>query len=471
MRYTKIVVTLGPAVETPEAIGGLVEAGMDVARLNFSHGDHATHERVAGHVRRAAAKQGKTVAILQDIQGPKIRVGTFPGGSVRLERGSTVRLRPGTGEGDNGMIEVDYERLLDDLAVGAEVVLADGLVRLEITHRGTYELVAQVTQGGPVGDHQGAAFPHTDLRVLAVTAKDEDDLAFGRRLGVDFVAASFVRTAADVHKVRDLSGVPVIAKIERAAAVANLDEILSAADGVMVARGDLGVELPLERLPAVQMDILRRANAAGLISVTATEMLESMKHSARPTRAEVTDVATAVMEGTDAVMLSGETAIGDYPIETVSMMHRILEEADRPKTAHQQVRFLSGPSRFASATTRAAVEASVDLGLETIVAFTESGATARLLSKYRPEARIMAFSAVDDTVRRMALYRGVTPLGCERFESTDDMIEMADRYLVEGGLCPKGTGVVVVAGTPPNRSASTNLLKLHSLGSARPGRM
>jgi pyruvate kinase len=281
------------------------------------------------------------------------------------------------------------------------------------------------------------------------------------------VAASFVRTAEDVRKVQDLSGVPVIAKIECAAALANLDEILAAADGVMVARGDLGVELPLERLPAVQLEILRRTNAAGLISVTATEMLESMKHSARPTRAEVTDVATAVMEGTDAVMLSGETAVGDFPIETVEMMHRILEEADRPKQTHASVRFLTGQNLFASATTRAAVEASADLEMDAIVAFTESGATARLLSKYRPEARIMAFSAVEGTVRRMALYRGVTPLVCERFESTDDMIEMADRYLVAKGLCSRGTGVVVVAGTPPNHGASTNLLKLHTVGGDR----
>ena len=464
MRYTRIIVTVGPAVDTPEAIAGLVEAGMDVARLNFSHGDHATHERIAGYVRRAATRQGRAVALLQDIQGPKIRVGTFPSGYIRLARGDEVRLVAGTGSGDDRTIHVGYPFLLEDIAAGCEVVLADGLVRLHVTGQNGGSLVAKVTQGGAVGDHQGAAFPHTHLRVQTVTEKDEDDLAFGRTIGVDYVAASFVRTAEDVQKVKSLSGVPVIAKIERAVALANLDEILSAADGVMVARGDLGVELPLERLPAVQLEILRRTNAAGLISVTATEMLESMKHSARPTRAEVTDVATAVMEGTDAVMLSGETAVGDFPIETVAMMHRILEEADKPKPTHDSVRFLTGQDLFASATTRAAVEASADLEMDTIVAFTESGATARLLSKYRPEARIMAFSAVEETVRRMALYRGVTPLACERFESTDDMIEMADRYLVAGGLCSRGMGVVVVAGTPPNRSASTNLFKLHTVG-------
>jgi len=464
MRYTKIVVTLGPAVDTPEAIEGLVEAGMDVARLNFSHGDYETHRRVADYVRRAAARQGRTVALLQDIQGPKIRVGTFPTGSIIIKRGETITLRAGTGMGDPTTIQVGYPHLIEDVTAGSEVVLADGLVRMEVIDRDDQSMSAKVTQGGPIGDHQGAAFPQTPLRVAAVTEKDEADLSFGKTLGVDYVAASFVRTGADVRRVKELSGAPVIAKIERAAALANLDEILGTADGIMVARGDLGVELPLERLPAVQMDILRRANAAGVLTVTATEMLESMKHSARPTRAEVTDVATAVMEGTDAVMLSGETAVGDYPIETVSMMRRILEEADRPKPSHDHVGFLAGQESFASATTRAAVEASVDLGLDLIVAFTESGSTARLLSKYRPEAQIMAFSAVEETVRRMALYRGVTPLSCDRFESTDEMVEMADRYLVQGGFCSTGAGVVVVAGTPPNRSASTNLLKLHVVG-------
>jgi pyruvate kinase len=464
MRYTKIVVTLGPAVDTVEAIGGLVDAGMDVARLNFSHGEYATHERLASYVREAASRQGRTVALLQDIQGPKIRVGTFPDGSIHLRRGDTVTLVAGSGQGGTARVEIDYPHLAGDVAVGSEVALADGLVRLQVASRTGDELTATVTEGGPLADHQGAAFPHTELRVSAVTEKDEADLAFGRLLGVDFVAASFVRTAADVLRVQELSGVPVIAKIERAAAVANLDEILSVADGVMVARGDLGVELPLERLPVVQMDILRRTNAAGLVSVTATEMLESMTHNTRPTRAEVTDVATAVMEGTDAVMLSGETAVGEFPVETVAMMNRILEEADRPKARHEPVGFLSGQVGFASATTRAAVEAAADLGLSTIVAFTESGTTARLLSKYRPEARIMAFSPVEQTVRRMALYRGVTPLACERFESTDEMIEMADHYLEQGGVCAPGQGAVVVAGTPPNRKASTNLLKLHTIG-------
>lgn len=463
-RQTKIVVTLGPAVATAEAIDGLVAAGMDVARLNFSHGDHDTHRKLATFVREAATRQKRAVAILQDIQGPKIRVGTFPDGGIRLKSGDRVSLVAGMGLGDASRIEIGYPRLVNDVGVGSEVVLADGLVRMRVTEQTRDRLVAEVIEGGPVGDHRGAAFPKANLRVSAVTEKDKVDLAFGRELEVDFVAASFVRSAADVERVRQLSGVPVIAKVELAVAFENLDAILGVADGVMVARGDLGVEMPLERLPFVQQDILRRTNAAGLISVTATEMLESMIHSTRPTRAEVTDVATAVMEGTDAVMLSGETAIGDYPIETVAMMDRILVEADRPRSDHQSIGFLAGQAGYASAMARAAVEAATDLGLGIIVAFTESGSTARLLSKYRPGAAIMAFSPVERTRRRMAIYRGVTPVAFERLDSTDAMIESADRYLAENGVCVAGEGVVIVAGTPPNRSASTNLMKLQTIG-------
>jgi len=288
-RHTKIVVTLGPAVATAEAIDGLVAAGMDVARLNFSHGDHDTHRKLATFVREAATRQKRAVAILQDIQGPKMRVGTFPGGGIRLKRGDHVTLVAGMGLGDAERIEIGYPRLVSDVGVGSEVVLADGLVRMKVTEKTRDRLIAEVVEGGLVGDHRGAAFPKANLRVSAVTEKDKVDLAFGRELEVDLVAASFVRSAADVERVRQLSGVPVIAKVELAAAFENLDAILSVADGVMVARGDLGVEMPLERLPSVQQDILRRTNAAGLISVTATEMLESMIHSTRPTRAEVTD--------------------------------------------------------------------------------------------------------------------------------------------------------------------------------------
>ncbi len=464
-RFTKIVATLGPAVASPEGIRALVTAGMDVARLNFSHGDHELHARFAGWVREAAEMEGRVVALLQDIQGPKLRVGSFPGGSVELVEGSDVRLVPGTGHAEPGTIQVGYEHLIDDVEIGEEILLADGMIRLEVTGKGQGALVARVVQGGLLGSGKGVAFPHTDLQVPAVTDKDKEDLAFGVELGVDYVAASFVRSGADIRQVRELAGgAPVIAKIELAAAYDNLDDILSEAEGAMVARGDLGVQLPLERIPIVQDDILRRTNRAGRVSITATEMLESMTHSPRPTRAEVTDVANAVMEGTDAVMLSAETATGDYPAEAVATMSRICQVAESAVQPDAQVEFLTSQPRFASAVARAAVEAAADLSIDTIVAFTESGSTARLLSKYRPRAHIYAFTPEPATLRRMALYRGVHGRPFGRRDYTDLMIAAAEKYLEKEGICRRGEAVVMVAGIPPNVRASTNLMKIHLIG-------
>ena len=299
LRRTKIVATMGPAEAGAETVTALVEAGMDVARLNFSHGDHASHTRMVGWLRQAAAEAGRSVAVLQDIQGPKTRVGSFAGGEVELGRGDTARLVAGGRDGGPGLIPVDYERLLEDVGEGARVVMADGLIEGRVTGVADDALEILVLRGGTLRDRKGVAFPDSDLRVGPVTEKDREDLELGRKLGVDYVAASFVKEGADVNQVRELAGpdVPVIAKVELALAYRNLDSILEAADGVMVARGDLGVQLPLETIPNVQADILRRTNRAGLITITATEMLESMVTSPRPTRAEVTDVANAVASG------------------------------------------------------------------------------------------------------------------------------------------------------------------------------
>ncbi|MGH8928398.1 MAG: pyruvate kinase, partial [Acidimicrobiia bacterium] len=304
-RYTKIVATMGPAVASPEKVRALVMAGMDVARLNFSHGDHQSHRQMTEWVRQAANQTGRNVAVLQDIQGPKIRVGSFPGGSLDLVDDQVVRVRQGRSlSNEPDLVFIDYPHLMEDVIVGEEILLADGLIRLSVIDAEADHLLVLVLTGGNLGDGKGVAFPHTELRVPAVTEKDEVDLAFGRELGVDWVAASFVRTGSDMRRVRELAGgAPVIAKVELAAAYANLDDILTESAGIMVARGDLGVQLPLETIPLVQADILRRTNEAGVVSITATEMLESMTHSSRPTRAEVTDVANAVLAGTDAVML------------------------------------------------------------------------------------------------------------------------------------------------------------------------
>lgn len=462
-RRTKIIATLGPASSEPETINRLVAAGLDVARLNFSHGTPATQHAQYEAVRAAGRAAGRAVSVLQDIQGPKIRLGVFENGPVEVVEGTEVRLVAGE-TGDDDAIPIVYPHLLDDVRPDERVVLADGLVLLRVEGRSGESLISRVEVGGTLSDRKGAAFPDSQLRVPTVTPKDEADIALGREWGVDYVAASFVRSGDDVRRVKELAGgVPVIAKIELASAYANLDDILDAADGAMVARGDLGVQLPLERLPVVQADILARANRMGRISITATEMLESMITSPRPTRAEVSDVATAIASGTDAVMLSGETAVGAYPVRVVEMMARICEETDSSLPA-SHVEFLSGVSGFASAAARAAVEIAGDIGATTIAAFTESGTTPLLLSKYRPSARIMAFTAVPEVYERMALYRGVRARMLERRDTTDLMLAAAEKSLEKEGICSPGEVVVMVAGTPPNEQASTNLVKLHVIG-------
>jgi pyruvate kinase len=468
-RQTKIIATLGPAVASQEAIRSLVDAGMDVARLNFSHGDHDMHRQSYEWVRSAAKESGRTIAIMQDIQGPKLRVGEFPGGQIRLAMNAEVDLVPDGGEGDQHRIPVGYEALLTDVNPGDRVILADGMVSCEVVGRTDTALRARVVSAGVLSDHKGVAFPDSSLSVGNITPKDEKDLALGRELGVDFVAASFVRTGADVEAVASMADVPIIAKIELAQALDNLDEILKVSFGVMVARGDLGVQLPLDRLPLIQSDIIKRANVAGRVAVTATEMLESMTHNPRPTRAEVTDVAHAVMSGTDAVMLSGETAVGDHPSQTVRAMARICLTIEEGTLADQlAVPFVVGENDVASAVAQAATQIAKNVGAQTIVAFTETGSTARLISKYRPPQRVVAFTPNTTTRRRMALFWGIHPHAFERRDYTDDEIDAAATILSEEGMVSPGEYVVMVAGVPPNFQASTNLVKVHQIGS-RPG--
>ncbi len=465
-RQTKVIATLGPAVASSEGVASLVEAGMDVARLNFSHGRHDLHKRLFTWVREASAAAGRSVAVMQDIQGPKIRVGEIPDGSMVLEKGAEVVVVPDSKSGSGSVIPVGYASLLDDVQPGHRVVLADGMVTLEVVERGGDGLRARVLTGGAVADSKGVAFPDSHLSAENLTPKDVEDLEFGRELGVDYVAASFVRDSADVVAVADLAGgAPVIAKIELAQALENLDKILEASFGVMVARGDLGVQLPLERLPLIQTDILERANAAGRISVTATEMLESMTRSPRPTRAEVTDVAYAVTAGTDAVMLSGETAIGDYPAQAVAAMARICSTIEEGILGDGSVvQFVKDENHIASAVAQAATQIARNVGAKIIVAFTESGSTARLISKYRPIQRVVAFTPNQATRRRLALYWGVHPHDFVRKIYTDDEIATAAAMLLEEGIAELGETIVMVAGVPPNFQASTNLVKVHRIG-------
>lgn len=468
MRKTKIIATLGPAVASYEAIRELAAAGMDVARLNFSHGDYDSHRRFTDWVRRASDELAKPVAILQDIQGPRIRVGTFPGGSVALEPRSEIVLRAGEGEGS--ATEIYIENLeAARLSSGSPVLMSDGLITVEIKTWDGESARAVVIEGGFLRDHKGVALPGAVIDVPAVSEKDVADLAFGRTLAVDYVAVSFVSSGLDVKRVKNLvPGTPVIAKIESVVGFGNLDDILVEAYGAMVARGDLGVELSYEAVPRAQRAILNRSNAKAKISITATEMLESMNNSPRPTRAEVSDVAAAVLDGSDAVMLSSETAVGNYPTRAVTAMARICVEAEASPDYGRgpEIHFLEDRARFASATAQACVDAAENLDLAAIVAFTESGSTARLISKYRPRTDIFAYTPREGTYRRLALYSGVTPLLFEGVDSTDLMIEHAEQNLLELGIVKPGDGVVIAAGIPPNQAATTNLMKLHSIGSS-----
>ncbi len=469
LRKTKIIATLGPAVASREMIGRLVAAGMDVARLNFSHGTHETHGRWLQWVREAAAEQGRAVAVLQDIQGPRIRVGTFPGGWVELPTGARLTLLDGEGEGTARRIFVQHLAAAG-LGKGDRVLLSDGLVEVRVTRRVAEGVGAVVVQGGMLSDHKGAAFPGARLSLPVVTQKDRADLAFGREIGVDLVAASFVVSPDDIAAVRAVAGdVPVIAKIERGAALENLPAILAAADGAMVARGDLGVEIGYEPLPRIQKEIIAATNAVGGISITATEMLESMTLSSRPTRAEVTDVANAVMDGSDAVMLSAETAIGKYPVRAVEAMAAICVEAEKGPARAAPPSFVGAAGSFASAIAQATAEVAGSLGLGLVVAFTETGTTARLVSKYRPAAAILGFTPRPETLRRMAVLWGVTPVALPRRSSTDEMIDTADRILLERGLAKRGDRLAMAAGVPPNKDLATNILKLHVVGETARG--
>ena len=463
-RKTKIIATLGPASASPYTIGEMVAQGLDVARLNFSHGTYENHALWAGWVRDAAQYYGRAVAVLQDVQGPRIRVGTFPRGSVDLEESHKVLLLDGDGMGDDGTIFVDHLAKAD-LGPGSQVLLSDGLISLEIVSGEPGRWVAEVHQAGVLSDRKGAAFPGVRLGLPAITDKDRGDLAFGREIGVDLVAASFVETAADIDAVREIVGdTPVIAKLERASAYANLAEIAIAADGVMVARGDLGVELGLAPMPRAQKRIIAATNAVGSVSITATEMLESMTLAPRPTRAEVTDVANAVFDGTDAVMLSAETAVGRFPVKSVETMATICLEAEVGLAIGRNAETMQRDSTFPLAIASALADSAESLGLDTVVAFTESGSTARLVSKQRPRARIVAFTPNEKTYRRMSVMWGVSPMRFPRLDSTDEMIFEAERILLDQGVVVPGEQVAMAAGIPPNQRSSTNLLKLHVVG-------
>ena len=461
-RKTKIIATVGPSVNSKDGIKKLVEAGADVLRLNFSHGTEEDHSNVVKWIRELE----KSVAIMQDIQGPKIRTGEAKE-STQFKKSDEIKITNKETISDDNVIYINYKDLFKDLNSGERIFIDDGQIVIRIIKKTKSSMLGQIEIGGELRSNQGVAFPDSKLSVSAITEKDIADLKFGNKLDVDIVAVSFVRDANDIKKVREVvdKNIKIIAKIELKNAVKNLDSIIDEADGVMVARGDLGVQLDLEKVPFIQKQILNEANAKGKITVTATEMLQSMKESHRPTRAEVTDITNAILEGTDCVMLSAETAIGNHPEVVVSAMSDICKEADsRNDTSVLRFKETSTVDTLTTSLAKAAVQVANEIEAKAIVAFTETGRTPLLISNYRPEAPIFTMTTIDKTYNQMNILWGVQQIKIDRLETTPEMFEIADTWLQNNKKFKKNDKVVIVAGTPPNKEAATNLIRVMKIG-------
>ncbi|WP_255952529.1 pyruvate kinase [Streptomyces odontomachi] len=472
MRRAKIVCTLGPATDSYEQIKALVEAGMDVARLNLSHGSYAEHEERYQRVRKAAEETGRSIGLLADLQGPKIRLGRFLEGPVLLERGDSFTITvERDAEGDRQCCGTTYEGLAADVTAGERILVDDGKVTLEVTDVDGPRVRTVVIEGGMVSDHKGLNLPGVAVSVPALSEKDQDDLRWALRTGADVIALSFVRSGRDiddVHRIMDEEGrrVPVIAKVEKPQAVENIEEIVAAFDGIMVARGDLGVEMPLEQVPMVQKRAVALAKRNAKPVIVATQMLDSMIDNSRPTRAEASDVANAVIDGTDAVMLSGETSVGKYPVETVRTMSKIVTAAEEDILAKglPPINERTKPRTQGGAVARAAADMGDFLGAKFLVAFTQSGDTVRRLSRYRSPIPLLAFTPDPATRAQLNLTWGVETFLGPHVDSTDAMVRQVDEELLKIGRCAKGDIVIITAGSPPGVPGSTNLVRVHHIG-------
>jgi pyruvate kinase len=467
LRRAKLVCTLGPACDSLEGLRALIGAGMDVARLNFSHGTHEDHGARLARLREACERENKAVAALQDLCGPKIRTGTFPG-NFDLPSGTDVHLVEGEETSDERVIPIQYEGLCGDVRVGDRILFDDGRLVLVVVGVEGDRVRAHVEQGGGMRNHVGVHLPSKTMRISALTEKDKQDLVFGLSSGVDYIAMSFVRRAEDILQIREIvqawgASTPVVAKIETPDAIENLESIVAASDGVMVARGDLGVEFPPERVPVIQRQILGMARRVRRPVIVATEMLQSMTKSTRPTRAEASDVANAVYSGTDCLMLSGETATGDYPTLACSMMSRIAMEAET-SPFFEQAPYLSRATSVGEAIARGACNTAREIGAKYIVAFTESGTSAMTVSLARPSVPIIAYSPNAKTLRRMALYWGVVPRAVPGIHDTDQLVDWCTGDLLAQGFGSPGERVVIVFGAPIGVSGSTNSVRVHVLG-------
>jgi len=473
MRRAKIVCTLGPAVESIEKITELIDAGMNMARLNLSHGSHDEHQKRLDLVRAAAKKANKAVAILVDLQGPKIRLGRFSAGPHELSRGDTFTITTDDIAGTKDKVSTTYKGLPGDCKAGDAIMIDDGKVSVQVVQVKGNDVITKVIQPGMVSNNKGINLPGVAVSLPALSEKDIADLRWGLEAGVDFIALSFVRNAADIkdiHKIMDEVGVkvPVIAKIEKPQAVENLQEIVDAFDGIMVARGDLGVELPIEDVPMVQKRCITMARESAKPVIVATQMLDSMMTNSQPTRAEATDCANAVLDGADALMLSGETSVGDFPIDAVKVMARIIERTE--EVALDQIPPLKhSPATKAGAITKAATEVGSTVGAKFLVAFTQSGDSARRMSRLRSPIPMLALTPEIGTYNRLALSWGVESLLTASVNHTDEMVMQVDTILIESKRVKIGDLVLIVAGSPPGIPGSINAMRVHKIGDAVSG--
>jgi pyruvate kinase len=473
MRRAKIVCTMGPAVESPEKVKALIEAGMNMARLNLSHGGYDEHQARLDMVRKSAKEHDRPVAILVDLQGPKIRLARFADGPHELHRGDTFIITTDDVAGSKDRVGTTYKGLPGDCKPDDLILIDDGKVTVKVLEVRGNDVITTVTEPGTVSNNKGINLPGVAVSVPALSEKDKSDLRWGLKAGADFIALSFVRSAddiKDVHAIMDEEGIriPVIAKIEKPQAVENIEAIVAAFDGIMVARGDLGVELPIEDVPLVQKRCVELAREAAKPVIVATQMLDSMISNSRPTRAEATDCANAVLDGADALMLSGETSVGEFPIEAVATMARIIEKTE--SGGLQRIRpLLHNPRTKGGAITKAAAEVGAILDAKYLVAFTQSGDSARRMARLRSPIPILAFTPEVGTYNRMALTWGVESMLAPVVNHTDEMVKQVDSLLVESGRASIGESVVIVAGAPPGIPGSTNAMRVHKVGDAIAG--
>jgi len=472
MRKTKIVCTIGPASESVEMLEKLILAGMNVARLNFSHGTHEEHKKRIDNIKKVRQKLNKHVAIMLDTKGPEVRLGTFKTGSAELKAGSCFTLTTRDVEGDDSIVSISYKDITKEVTTGSRILIADGLIELKVLDKNETDVFCQVINGGIATNRKNVNIPGATSKLPAITEKDIADINFGINNDIDIIAASFIRKASDIYEIRRIleqrraEHIQIIAKIENQEGVDNCEEILKVADGLMVARGDLGVEIPAQDIPLVQKHLIALANELGKPVITATQMMESMIQNPRPTRAEVTDIANAIFDGTDAVMLSGETAVGKYPVEAVTTMAAVAERTETALDYRKMLVKKDGKQEVSvtNAISYASCAAAMELEASAIITPTQSGSTARMVSKYRPKAPIIAATPDDKVARKLCLSFGVIPIIVGTTDSTDEMIHISVNKALEAELIQNGDLVVITAGVPVGVAGTTNLIKVHVVG-------